>query len=95
MTIGRILGNNQDRGSGFALATSHSGSTCVVLTASHVVDSQEASSIQFATQSGPRIPVERVERADDLDIAVLYLGEDVAGGLAKGQAEEPTRCATR
>src|SRR5215469_15084627 len=88
MTTGRILGNNQDRGSGFALATSHSRSTRVVLTASHVVDIQEASSIQFATRSGRRIPVEHVIRADDLDIAVLYLGEDVAGGLAKGQAVE-------
>jgi Trypsin-like peptidase domain len=88
MTVGRILGNNKDMGSGFALAVSHSGFTRVVLTANHVVDKQEISSIQFATQSGRRIPVERVLPAGDLDIAVLYLGEDLPGGLAKGNAVE-------
>jgi hypothetical protein len=88
MTIGRILGNKKDMGSGFALATSHSGFTRVVLTANHVVDNQEASALQFATLSGARMPVECVVRDEELDIAVLYLGEDVPGGLAKSQAVE-------
>ena len=88
MTVGRILANDKDKGSGFALATPHSGSTRVVLTANHVVGNQEASSLQFVTQDGQRIPVERVERDDDLDIAVLHLGEDVPEGLAVGRAIE-------
>ena len=91
MTIGRILGNNKDMGSGFALATSHSGFTRLVLTANHVVGKQEALSIQFATSSGATIPVERVVRDEELDIAVLYLSEDVSGGLAKSQAVEDAR----
>ena len=88
MTIGRIIGNNKDMGSGFALATSHSGSTRVVLTANHVVDKREASSIQFTTMSGVRNPVERIVRDEELDVAVLYLGQDVPEGLAAGRATE-------
>jgi FHA domain-containing protein len=91
MTVGRsrplsILVNNEDKGSGFALATSPSGSTRVALTANHVVGKQKASSFQFVTQASVKVPVDRVEGNEDLDIAVLYLGEDVAEGLAVGKA---------
>ena len=41
MTVGRILVNDKDKGSGFALATPHSRTTRVVLTAKHVVGNQE------------------------------------------------------
>lgn len=88
MTIGRILGNKKDLGSGFVLATSHAESSRVVLTATHVVNNQGNSSLQFVTRSGSRIPIERVARNEELDIAVLYLSEDVPGGLAKSQAVE-------
>ena len=88
MTVGRILGNDIDKGSGFALATPHSRTTRVVLTAKHVVGDQEPSSLQFLTQAGRRIPIERVERDEDLDVAVLHLGEDLAEGLAVGRATE-------
>src|SRR5947208_855856 len=88
MTVGRILGNDKDMGSGFALATSHSRTTRVVLTARHVIGDQEPSSFQFLTEDKRMIPVERVERDDDLDIAVLHLSEDVAEGLAVGRAVE-------
>ena len=88
MTVGRILGNDKDMGSAFALATPNSGSTRVVLTANHVVGKHEAASLQFVTQAGRRIPVERVERDDDLDVAVLHLSEDVVEGLAVGRAVE-------
>ncbi len=88
MTVGRILVNDKYKGSGFALATPHSEYTRVVLTANHVVGNQEASSLQFVTQIGRKISVERVERDDDLDIAVLHLGEDVTEGLVVGQAIE-------
>src|SRR6266496_5368100 len=88
MTVGRILVNDIDKGSGFALASPNSGFTRVALTANHVVRNQEASSLQFITQAGRRIPVERVEKDDDLDVAVLHLSEDVPEGLAVGRAIE-------
>src|SRR6266702_2225698 len=88
MTVGRILATDIDKGSGFALATPHSRTTRVVLTAQHVVGDQEPSSLQFLTEDKRRIPVERVEGDDDLDIAVLHLGEDVAEGLAVSRAVE-------
>lgn len=88
MTVGRILGNDKDMGSGFVLATPNSGFTRVALTANHVVRDQEAPSLQFVTQVGQRIPVKPVERDDDLDVAVLHLSEDVAEGLAVGYAVE-------
>ena len=84
MTVGRILANGIDQGSGFALATPDSSTTRVVLTANHVVG--DHSSLQFVTQDGQGIPVERMEGDDDLDVAVLHLGEDVPGGLAVGYA---------
>jgi len=86
MTVGRILVNDNDKGSGFALASPHSEYTRIALTANHVVRGQEASSFQFVTQAGQKISVERVERDKDLDVAVLHLGEDVAEGLAVGRA---------
>jgi hypothetical protein len=86
MTIGRILANDNDLGIGFALAIPHSMTTRIVLTAKHVVGDQEPSSLQFVTQDGRRIPVERVEPDKDLDVAVLHLGEDVPEGLAVGSA---------
>src|SRR2546425_2857242 len=86
MTVGRIWVNGKDKGSGFALATPHSRTTRVVLTANHVVCNQGAPSFQFVTQAGRRLPVERVERDEDLDVAVLHLSEDVAEGLAVGRA---------
>ena len=88
MTVGRILVNDKDKGSGFALATPHSEYTRVVITANHVVGNQEASSLHFVSQVGRKISVERVERDDDLDIAVLRLGEDMSEGLVVGQAIE-------
>src|ERR1700692_1851795 len=84
MTIGRILANNIDQGSGFALATPHSSTTRVALTAKHVVGDQKPSSLQFVTQDGRKIPIERVEQDKDLDVAVMHLGEDVAEGLTVG-----------
>ena len=86
MTVGRILANGIDQGSGFALATPDSRTTRVVLTAKHVVGDRQPSSLQFVTQDGQAIPVDRVEGDDDLDVAVLHLGEDVPGGLAVGHA---------
>jgi len=88
MTVGRILANGEDKGSGFVLATPHSTTTRVVLTARHVVSDQEPSSLHFLTEDKRRIPVERMEQDDDLDIAVLHLCEDVAEGLAVGHAVE-------
>ena len=88
MTVGRVLANDEDKGSGFALATSHSGTTRIVLTARHVVGDQEPSSLLFLTEDKRKIPVESVERDDDLDVAVLHLSEDVAEGLAVSDAVE-------
>ena len=88
MTVGRILENDIDKGSGFALATSPSRTTRVVLTAKHVVGNQEPSSLQFFTEDKRRIPVERVEWDNDLDVAILHLSEDVAKGLVVGRAVE-------
>jgi WD40 repeat protein len=88
MTVGRILANDIDKGSGFALATSPSRTTRVVLTAKHVVGDQEPASLQFFTEDERRIPVEHMDWDNDLDVAVLYLSEDVAGGLVTGRAVE-------
>ena len=88
MTVGRILENDKDMGSGFALATPHSRTTRVVLTARHVIGDREPSSFQFLTKDKRRIPVERVERDNELDIAVLHLSEEVAEGLAVSRSVE-------
>ncbi len=82
MAGGRILVQGKDEGSGFALTPR------VVLTANHVVRNREAPSLQFATEAGRRVPVERVERDDDRDIAVLHLSEDVPDVLRVGHAVE-------
>jgi hypothetical protein len=91
MTVGRILGNGKDLGSGFALATAPSGFTRVIVTAKHVVDGQAATALQFALAIGATIPVERVVPDETLDIAILYAGEDVAGGLATSEAVDEAR----
>jgi len=82
MAGGRILVQGKDEGSGFALAPR------IVLTANHVVRNREALSLQFATEAGRLVPVERVERDDDRDIAVLHLGEEVPEVLTAGHAVE-------
>jgi WD40 repeat protein len=89
MTLGRILVNGKDKGSGFALAPPDSELTRIVLTANHVVGSQEPSCLEFfVPQKNRKIPVERVERDDDLDVAVLHLSEDLSEGLVVDKASE-------
>ena len=89
MAAGRILVDGRDRGSGFALATGLGEPSRIVLTAAHVVRTQkEAPEIRFITEAGQTASVERVERDDGLDVAVLHLDEEVPEGLARGQAEE-------
>jgi len=104
MAVGRILLNRKDKtgkdktdllGCGFALATTLGAPSRVVLTAYHVIvaDKQrnvmyETSSLRFATEAGRMIPVFDVQVAEDLDIAVLHLSEEVREGLAVGHAVE-------
>ncbi len=86
MTLGRILVNDEDEGSGFALATMLGEPSRVALTAYHVIRDAEASSLRFVTEAGRTVTVKCVERDEDLDVAVLHLGEDVPEGLAVGHA---------
>lgn len=68
------------------LATPCAETSRLALTAKHVVGNHEAASLQFVTRSDQRIPVASVQWDDDLDVAVLHLGEDVPGGLTVGHA---------
>jgi hypothetical protein len=87
MTIGRVLARGRDKGSGFAIATGAGASSRVALTSAHVVRGRDASSIQFVTPTGRTIPVERIASDEDIDVAVLHLGQDV-DGFAVARARE-------
>ena len=78
--------NGKEEGSGFVLATLLSETTRIALTAKHVIGEHEATSIQFITQLGRSIPVESVQRDDELDVAVLHLGEEMSDGMMVGRA---------
>lgn len=88
MAIGRILAQGKDVGSGFILAATTSTYSHVAVTANHVVRSHQDSSLQFLLAHDKKIRVERVERDDTLDIAVLYLAEGVGDGLQVADALE-------
>jgi predicted ATPase/Tfp pilus assembly protein PilF len=85
MTIGRILANGKDKGSAFALASPGSSTTRVVLTAHHVVRGQDLRSLQFAPYR-ERVGIASMQSDAALDVAVLYLAEDLPGGLKVGEA---------
>lgn len=95
MTVGRILykgeGGTVDRGTGFVLATKLGEPSRVVLTANHVVRGKEAAFIYFALEGDRIYSVERVERDEGIDVAVLHLREVAGEGFACGQAREHLR----
>ncbi|WP_199509385.1 HEAT repeat domain-containing protein [Nucisporomicrobium flavum] len=82
MTIGRILARGDFRGSGFVVAVGPGRSSRVAMTAEHVIRGCEEASLQFVTDSGRAVGVERAETDADLDVAVLYLAESVDGFAA-------------
>lgn len=88
MSVGRILAHGHDVGSGFVLAAATSTCSHIAVTANHVVRNHEDSSLQFLLADDEKISVERVERDDTLDIAVLYLAEGVGDGLQVADAVE-------
>jgi tetratricopeptide (TPR) repeat protein len=73
---GRILAQGKDKGAGFAVAPR------LVLTANHVVRGQEESSLQFVGETAIPINIMRVRRAEELDIALLYLTNDASDVLS-------------
>ncbi len=52
------------------------------MTADHVIRGCEVASLEFVTDTGRAIRVERVESDDELDVAVLHLTESVDGFVA-------------
>lgn len=95
MTVGRILykgdGRTVDKGTGFVLATKLGEPSRLVLTANHVVRGKDATFIYFALEGDRTYSVERVERDEDIDVAVLHLREPAGEGFACGQAREHLR----
>ncbi len=82
MAGGRIQARGQDKGAGFAVSPS------VVVTANHVVRDQDSASLAYVTEGGDVVAIERVERAEELDVALLYLSKEVPEVVRVGLATE-------
>jgi tetratricopeptide (TPR) repeat protein len=78
--IGRIRLRDLDKGTGFTLGPR------LVVTANHVARDGDETTLSFAVEER-RIAVERVERDEVLDVAVLHLAEDAPATLEVGRAE--------
>ena len=79
--VGRVCSSGRDEGTGFTLAPR------LAVTANHVA---RDGALSFAV-GGRTIAVERVERAEALDVAVLRLAEDAPAALAVGDAQPDAR----
>ena len=79
--IGRVLSSARDEGTGFAVCPR------VAVTACHVAVDD---TLRFAVRDH-RIAVERVERDEALDVAVLHLAEDAPAALPVGRAAPEAR----
>jgi hypothetical protein len=79
---GRIVVGSKDNGSGFAVGAR------LVLTANHVIRNQDVSSIRFQTAQGEPTAIDRVESAEDIDVALLHSSTDIARPLEIGRASE-------
>src|SRR5829696_6130799 len=77
--VGRIRVSGAIEGSGFIVAPR------LAVTANHVLRGRGADELVF--EAGERsVAVERVDRAEDLDTALLHLAEDMPGGLCAASA---------
>jgi hypothetical protein len=87
VTVGRILVNGADHGSGFALDAR------LVVTANHVIGASDAAALQFETDAGRTLKIEQVDRDVDLDVAVLRVAEDLTEVFAVGRAVQGAKWA--
>lgn len=71
MRAGRILAEGKDLGTGFALTSR------AIVTANHVIRNQEIARIRYRPIEALSLQIERIDQDESLDIAILFLNEDV------------------